>query len=146
MKKSRVIYLCLTVLALGFIWGNSAMPGDISGEISGSLFEVLEPMLSSFGDKGEFILRKIGHFSEFTMLGFLLSGLTRPGKITLSWLPVPLFLGLACACLDETIQIFSPGRFSTLTDVWIDFSGVCLGLLLSLAVYALINRHANTPD
>ena len=141
MKKSRILYLCLTLFTLAFIWGNSAMPGEISGEISGSLFEVLEPLLAPFGSKGEFVLRKIGHFSEFTALGFLLAGLTRQDKLKLSRLPCPLFLGLLCACLDETIQIYSPGRFSSLTDVWIDFSGVCLGLLLSLAIYALLRRR-----
>lgn len=45
--------------------------------------------------------------------------------------------------MDETIQIFSPGRGSSLIDVWIDFSGVCLGFLLSRLLRYLLDRKAS---
>ena len=38
---------------------------------------------------------------------------------------------LLVALADETIQLFSPGRGSQVTDVWIDFAGACLGILLA---------------
>lgn len=142
MKKIRHLpmYLCLVVLTLAFIWGNSLVPGDVSGEISGGIFEMVAGLFAVFGDKGQFVLRKLAHFSEFTALGFFLTGLWRNLKCREHLAP-PLLLGLAAACLDETIQIFSPGRGSSLIDVWIDFGGVCTGFLLSICLRYLLDRR-----
>lgn len=142
MKKIRHLpmYLCLVVLTLAFIWGNSLVPGDVSGEISGGIFEMVAGLFAVFGDKGQFVLRKLAHFSEFTALGFFLTGLWRNLKRRERLAP-PLLLGLAAACLDETIQIFSPGRGSSLIDVWIDFGGVCTGFLLSICLRYLLDRR-----
>ena len=139
MKKRRTVYLVLTIAMLCFIWGNSAMSGAASGALSGRFLKYLAPLFAPFGNKAEFVLRKLAHFSEFTLLGCLLAGLTRP-ETPRFWLTRPLFSGLAAACMDETIQIYSPGRASSLLDVWIDFSGVTLGVLVSLLVYALLSR------
>mgnify|MGYP004532638963 FL=1 len=139
MKKRRIVYLVLTAAMLCFIWGNSSMSGADSGELSGEILKLVAPLLAPFGSKAEFVLRKLAHFSEFSLLGFLLAGLTRP-ETPRFWLTRPLFLGLAAACIDETIQIYSPGRASSLMDVWIDFSGITLGVLVSLLVYALLSR------
>ena len=139
MNKRRRVYLVLTIAMLCFIWGNSSMSGTASGALSGRFLKYLAPLLAPFGNKAEFVLRKLAHFSEFTLLGFLLSGLTRPETPT-PWRTRPFFLGLAAACIDETIQIYSPGRGSSLLDVWIDFSGITLGVLVSLTVYGLISK------
>lgn len=139
MNKRRRVYLVLTIAMLCFIWGNSSMSGTASGALSGRFLKYLAPLLAPFGSKAEFVLRKLAHFSEFTLLGFLLSGLTQPETPT-PWRTRPFFLGLAAACIDETIQIYSPGRGSSLLDVWIDFSGITLGVLVSLAVYGLISK------
>lgn len=140
MSKRRRVYLVLTLAMLCFIWGNSSMSGAASGALSGRFLKYLAPLLAPFGSKAEFVLRKLAHFSEFTLLGFLLSGLTRP-ETPSPWRTRPFFLGLAAACIDETIQIYSPGRGSSLIDVWIDFSGITLGVVVSLAVYGLISSR-----
>ena len=148
MKKIRHLpmYVCLVVLTLAFIWGNSLVPGDVSGEISGGIFEMVAGLFVLFGDKGQLVLRKLAHLSEFTALGFFLTGLWRNLKRRERLTP-PLLLGLAAACLDETIQIFSPGRGSSLIDVWIDFGGVYIGFLLSWGLrYFLDKKNAkNRP-
>ena len=40
------------------------------------------------------------------------------------------------ACIDECIQIFSPGRNPSLVDVGIDTAGAAVGVVLLLAVYS----------
>jgi len=45
--------------------------------------------------------------------------------------------GLAVACIDETIQIFTPGRASSLIDVWIDTSGFALGFVVIYLAYTI---------
>ena len=48
--------------------------------------------------------------------------------------------GLAVACIDETIQIFTPERASSLIDVWIDASGFALGFVMIFVTYTIYNK------
>ena len=50
---------------------------------------------------------------------------------------VPLLGGVLTALADETIQIYSPGRSSQVTDVWLDSAGVLAGILAALVLMAL---------
>lgn len=92
-------------------------------------------------------MRKLAHFSEFTLEGFLLMlclrVYTRRFVRHVSW---PMLGGMATALLDETIQLYVPGRTSSVRDVWIDFGGVIAGLfvalLLLLIVRGLTSFHA----
>ena len=65
----------------------------------------------------------------------------------LFWIVIrPMLGGMATALLDETIQLYVPGRTSSVRDVWIDFGGVIAGLfvalLLLLIVRGLTSFHA----
>ena len=135
LRKHFALYLCFVILNLTFIWGNSFVPGDISGEISGGIFEVVSDLFAVFGDKGQFVLRKLAHFSEFTALGFFLTGLWRNISCR-EYVAPPLLLGLAAACIDETVQIFSRAGAPALSMsgstspvyVWAFCSAVCFGI------------------
>lgn len=139
--KKRILTL-LIVCNLAFIWGNSAMTAQESGDLSGSLLQellALFPFLA--GENAHHILRKLAHFSEFAALGLLCSARRRmDGKLTPSF----FLFGLAPACIDETIQLVVPGRASSLIDVWIDAAGFAFGCLISLG-FAIIARkiHKN---
>lgn len=141
-KKKRIaLCACLLAVNLAFIWGNSALPGDMSGQISGGLLASLKDIFPFLGFLGEFVLRKLGHFSEFTCLGLLLSWLAvLLGQRGFYAFALPLLGGILTACADETIQLFSPGRASSLIDVWIDVSGVCTGILL-LRLGQILKKH-----
>lgn len=129
--------LCITLLCLNvaFIWGNSLLPGEVSGAISQWVRDVLA---SIFGlpeqpgaDEGHGLLRKLAHFTEFACLGMCLSWLVRMlrEKKPEHYL-YPLLGGFLVACADETIQAFVPGRGPGIKDVAIDTLGVCLGIVL----------------
>lgn len=143
MRRSpRRLWLCATlvILNLAFIWGNSAMPGTVSGAISQWVSDVLNLFLKlPAGDmqEGEHVLRKLAHFSEFALLGVWLRWLWGMlGERPLERVALPLLCGLLAACCDETIQRFVEGRFSSLLDVWIDTAGVTLGILLLHGIHA----------
>lgn len=101
----------------------------------------------NIGPLSEHVVRKLAHFSEFTLEGFLLMlclrVYTRRFVRHVSW---PMLGGMATALLDETIQLYVPGRTSSVRDVWIDFGGVIAGLfvalLLLLIVRGLTSFHA----
>ena len=137
MKKRVLTILIAANLAL--IWGNSLLPGVSSETVSGGVLAFLGrflPMLLT--EAGHTFLRKAAHFSEFALLGLLFGGRHRLVK---GDTPVHLMgFGLAVACIDETIQIFTPDRASSLIDVWIDTSGFALGLVVIFIGYTIYNK------
>lgn len=137
MKKRVLTILIAANLAL--IWGNSLLPGVSSEAVSGGVLAFLGrflPMLLT--EAGHTFLRKAAHFSEFALLGLLFGGRHRLVK---GDTPVHLMgFGLAVACIDETIQIFTPDRASSLIDVWIDTSGFALGLVVIFIGYTIYNK------
>ena len=141
-QKRLALCSILLVCILAFIWGNSAMPGETSGALSGWLGDFLSKLLPVLAtDKGLHILRKVAHFSEFAALGTVLSWLfAMTVKKPLLRYTLPLLCGAAAACIDETIQIFSPGRYCSLADVGIDCAGVITGYLLLLLVSMVLRR------
>lgn len=54
---------------------------------------------------------------------------------------MPLLFGLLTACVDETIQVFTPDRGPSLIDVWIDTAGVAAGITFLLIGYNYIRKH-----
>lgn len=141
-RKRLTLCIILLVAILAFIWGNSAMPGETSGALSGWLGDILStlfPILAT--ENGLHILRKIAHFSEFAALGIILSWLFGMTAERPHWrYALPLLCGAAAACIDEIIQIFSPGRYCSPVDVGIDCAGVLTGCLILQLLYLVICR------
>lgn len=144
--KLRVWALVAVVLILGFIWGNSLLDGEDSSEISGGLLAWLISVLPFLSWLPEVVLRKLGHFSEFTALGFFLCWLLRSDEQRgLQKISLPLLCGILVANIDETIQVFRPGRSSSVVDVWIDAAGTCTGIgLFCLLCYVVSRRKKKT--
>lgn len=141
-KRNQLIF-CVTLLTVNvlFIWGNSALPGETSGEISSGILLWLSQLMGDAWVIGEYLLRKLAHFSEFAMLGLLLGWLflllQQKGIHRFS---MPLLLGMLTACTDETIQVFSPDRGPSVIDVWIDTAGVAAGIIILLLGHALLEK------
>jgi VanZ family protein len=148
MRRSKPrlsIASALTAGLLAFIWINSAIPGQTSGELSGFVGKILGaifPFLSPDSPSGAFLVRKIAHFSEFAALGMSLAWLlgmflhTRAAGILL-----PFGCGVGAACVDETIQIFSPGRYCSIVDVTIDSAGALTGVLCLIAFHWFLSKR-----
>ena len=137
MKKH--VLTILIGLNLALIWGNSMMTGLDSEAVSGGVLAFLGQFLPFLlTEAGHTFLRKAAHFSEFAMLGLLYGG--RHRLATGETPPHLMGFGLAVACIDETIQIFTPGRASSLIDVWIDTSGFALGLVVIFTAHTIYNK------
>lgn len=145
IRTRRRMALCigLLVLNLAFIWGNSLLPGEISGAVSRWVKELIASLLglSPQGEGGHGLLRKLAHFTEFCTLGMgfaWLFGMLRKKQF---W--PALGAGFLAACIDETIQMFVPDRGPGIKDVGIDTAGVLVGLVFII----LINkRKQNLED
>lgn len=132
IRTDKRMRLCTALLIcnLIFIWGNSLLPGSVSGAISDAVKSLLEAILPGEegpDSSGGFLLRKAAHFTEFAVLGMLFAWLFGMLKRKPFW---PFACGAAAACVDETIQRFIPGRGPSIRDVCIDSCGVLTGMLL----------------
>ncbi len=142
-KKRITLCVVLLVLNLVFIWGNSLLPGEISGAISDFVRDALRAVLNFlFGHRpgtpsgGGGLLRKLAHFTEFTCLGMCLCWLfAMLRKKKTEQLLLPFLTGATVACIDETIQIFVPLRGPAVKDVGIDTAGVVLGIVFITLIH-----------
>ena len=79
-NKKAIILLVLVLATLAVIWGHSMMNAAMSMAESDRAETFLTPLLELFVGKGNVtshLVRKLGHFAEFLILGALLGGLVR---------------------------------------------------------------------
>ena len=129
--------MVLIAITLAFIWSNSLQNPQDSMQRSNTVEKILKPVIMAIPVKSwhsqdmiTFITRKLGHFSEFFILGIELMVL----KILLGsvykfkfW---HLFLfAVLVAAADECIQLTN-GRGAMIQDVMLDSFGALMGLSL----------------
>lgn len=149
IKKEKTLFIFWLLLSLFwviFIFAHSLKPAEASARES---LGVLSFLQSFFPDLSHHLVRKLGHFAEFTLLGFFCSqALCRGGMVfkeKKSPTPGPCILyaliwGLVVAACDEWIQTNVPGRSGKITDVLLDMSGVITGVLISLCIIPLLRK------
>ena len=131
-RKREIFATALIVANLAFIWGNSLVTGEDSGNLSGGILAWLNGFLGldeSGADVLHLLIRKAAHFTEFACLGALITWQRRLSGEQKT-VALPILWGMAAAVVDESIQMFTPDRGPSLTDVWIDTSGVATGMML----------------
>lgn len=147
-KQKRLrLWLCLLAVNLVIIWGNSLLPGEISGAISNGLKNFLLKLLPARPDDGMGgggLIRKLAHFTEFTCLGICLSKIFRIVKTKkLQWYLLPLLCGVGAACIDETVQRFVPERGPSILDVGLDSCGVATGIVIISLIQYFTKKKQN---
>ncbi|MBR5124198.1 MAG: VanZ family protein [Clostridia bacterium] len=151
------ILALLVILNMTVIFRFSAESKEESGSRSAGITALLLPILHPEYDtlseadqraameQTHHLVRKLAHFLEYALLGFLSSALLLylnhrvlrgRGWLWATWIAPPLFC-LVYAASDEIHQIFS-GRGPAVKDVLIDFAGAVVGCLLIHAVVGLV--------
>lgn len=140
LKKNHKlsVLILLTICWIAVIFSFSLQTGDESGKLSGGIVAwivgLFFPEDFAHIELVHFLVRKAAHFTEYFILGTLLSLTIREAK----WkrpVFVPWLMGTVVACCDETIQLFSDGRAGQITDVMLDSSGVLTGCVLLALLY-----------
>ena len=127
---ARVIFTFALIACIVFIFSNSMQIGDVSETASGRVLLLMKKVFTRLGMPGaanhltDHIVRKLAHFCEYALEGFLLTLCLRVYArrffVHISW-PI----------------MFSDGRSSQRTDVWLEFSGAMAGILVGLFCLAL---------
>ncbi|MGN0174197.1 MAG: VanZ family protein [Acutalibacteraceae bacterium] len=143
-KIKKVIFIVVIVLTVLFIWSNSFRNSDSSMQSSNSIKELVLSFFNNFGinlENSFFIvfIRKIGHFTEYFILGSELAvfKIIYLKKHFLSIVNV-VSVGAVAAFFDETIQLIpSLGRSAEIADVWIDIFGVLSAVIIVCFIHFL---------
>lgn len=149
----RIILILLLLSTFFIIFGFSSQDGENSGGLSRNITNKILQLSNKYKDMGqeekekiadrtERIIRKIAHFSIYTLVGLLLMGLLSTYKIKENWrIILSVLLGMIYAVSDEIHQSFIPGRTPQITDVYIDTLGVVLGVLLILLFIKIYDKY-----
>ena len=153
------IWTALIIAWMAVIFSFSAQPADESSQTSLGVGEVFARIfvpdfeeLSSeeqmaYMEKIDHPVRKLGHASEYAVLGFLavftVSAYGGRGKrmMVLTWAACTLY-----AASDEFHQLFVPGRSGHVTDVMIDSGGVLVGMLAAGVVIGGVKLWRNKRE
>ncbi len=144
LMAARVVFTLALAGCIWFIFSNSMAVAQVSSASSGRVLQQLQAILRRLGHPAlaqrltMHLVRKLAHFCEYTLEGFLLMLCMRVySRHPLRHITVPMLGGVLTALTDETIQLYSPGRSSQVTDVWLDSVGVLAGILAALVLMAL---------
>lgn len=135
MKKQLSIILVLIWMIIIFIMSSfdateSANQSNFIVNIITNIFKIENIEVLSF------IIRKLAHFTEYLILGFLTINMLNKNDISKKYL-ISILICLIYATSDEIHQIFAPGRACQIKDILIDSIGSITGIYL----YKLISKR-----
>lgn len=142
--------MILLLVTFYMIFNFSNQDGEKSGGLSRKVTTIIvEKMLSTSEDvkietirKLEPIIRKLAHFSIYTITGILLTSLASTYKIRrIEKIYFSMLIGMLYAITDEIHQAFIPDRAAKLTDVVIDTMGVGVGITVVLTILKQFNKN-----
>ncbi|MGI6230666.1 MAG: VanZ family protein [Tractidigestivibacter sp.] len=148
--SSDAAWRVILALWVCFIWGHSLVSGPDSSIESLRFVALFEPAFRMLGvtdaSTMNFVVRKVGHFSEHLVLGLLCVRVFRSrldcALISGGHAAWRAFWPILAICIvvplvDESIQIFTPGRCSSFFDSLLDMCGAAAGI----AVGTILLRH-----
>jgi VanZ family protein len=139
-RLSRYLPLLLWMALISFA-STSEFSADNTSRIIGPLLRWLFPTISgeSLNTIHSFI-RKLGHFTEYALLGLLAARAFITSSRTLlarPWFISSVLLVVVYAFIDEFHQSFVPSRTASVYDSFIDIAGG----LTAIVIYWFFNRR-----
>lgn len=145
----RIVLFILILTTFITIFRFSSQDGQTSSSLSKEVTENVTKRINKIQNleeterknvlsRIEKIIRKIAHFSLYTIVGILLMSLACTYEFTeFKRGGISFLIGLMYACLDELYQFFISERSAQITDVMIDSMGVLFGILLVMLIYKI---------
>lgn len=148
MKTKKIITCILIILWMGVVFYFSNQVSTESSKISGGITSKVLSLYNGWENKtpkqkkdAEKVIRKIAHFSIYTLGGILLLvhmnlyEIKTKCKIIISFL-----IGTGYAITDEIHQLFIPGRSGEIKDVCIDSLGIITGIIIVILISLIISK------
>lgn len=155
LKIQRIIFAILTIATFVTIFIFSSQNGDKSGSTSRNftrkVIEILqidkylnESEKENLIENSQFIIRKLAHFTIYTIAGINMMGFINTYNIKKkNKILSALLVGVAYAMSDEIHQMFSGGRTPAIKDVFIDSFGVLFGICVFIQLNKIVRKKSN---
>lgn len=152
LKIIRIIFailiVCMCCIIFCFSNQNGTQSKSVSREFVSKIINVLpqtknktENEKRKIIENAQVFVRKLAHFSVYTALGGISMCFMSTYDMSNRKRFVSSFtIGFLYAVLDETHQIFSPGRTARVFDVIIDSMGVIFGILIVFGIISLYHK------
>ena len=144
--------LAVMIMIFAFSMENAEQSDRTSGIISKAVLSVIHPEYETLPssekealyDSIQHVIRKLAHFTEYTLLGFMIricleSWCGHRTRKKADLMLAGLVTGTGYACTDELHQMVIDGRSGQWTDVLVDGSGVLLGVTLGTLLIRFVN-------
>lgn len=146
----RILFIIMLLLTFFAIFQFSSQDADESGSLSEAVTSKIVDIISKvktltpkdklkYVNKLEPIIRKLAHFTMYTLVGIFVMGFFCTFDIRniykVLW---SLGIGVTYAATDEIHQYFTPGRGPRLFDVGIDSLGVLTGIFFMILLIILV--------
>ena len=151
----RVLFLIMLAIAFYVIFNFSAQNGAESGSLSRRVTEIIVNLVSKiktmdfarklyYIEKLHPIIRKLAHFTVYTVVGFSIMGFMCTFDIrNIFKFFISLSIGVTYAITDEVHQSFIPGRGPSIIDVGIDSLGVLTGIFILIILIVFVEAIVN---
>ena len=139
VMTSQKFHILLTVLVMTLIFIQSALPGDLSAEVSNSSVQPIAQITDGDLFTIDRVVRKLAHVVEYLVLGLCLmvnvlelrksrEGQRPQGhrRSVIADCGIAWAVGTIYAVTDKFHQTLVPGRSGEVLDVCIDAAGVCV--------------------
>ena len=137
LSKKQIVYLILVIIwmIVVFLFSNesSEKSSKASGGITEKVVEVIikdpEHLSQSKRDTIETIIRKLAHFTLYTIGGILIANFMNTTNIKPNSMLIvySILFATMYAITDEIHQLFVPGRSGEIRDILIDTLGASFG-------------------
>ena len=146
-EKVRIVFFILMIITAIIIFIFSSQNGKKSTSTSDSFIKQIVKIiygnnldninLEEITDNLSFYIRKLAHFTIYTIFGLNTFGFINTFNITKKRkILYTILIGVLYAVSDEFHQLFSEGRSASIKDVGIDSLGVCFGILIiNITIY-----------
>lgn len=149
-----ILVILNTLVIFSFSAEQAASSKNTSRKVTETILEITvpdfsekpEPVKKQMVKKADSKIRTLAHFSEYTLLGFLV--FLHLSLYNISKIKSAPFAFAGCtlyATLDEIHQIFVPGRSFQFTDILTDASGSLLGILVLWVLTYFISKCKKEP-
>lgn len=149
LKKYRafvfwmIIAILVIILEIHFTGESASVSKETSKGVLRSIYDFLhieytDATLRAYNH----IVRKCAHFAVFFAFGFSVTAALNCQR-RFPRVPLALVSGALLAIADEVRQYFVPGRATEIRDMLIDFSGVCVGVVVASGSAWVIRRIRN---
>jgi VanZ family protein len=143
MKKKNFLIWILVAAYIAWIFSNSLTIGEYSSRASLKVANFLLPYVNRLGftidfDLFHFYVRKMAHFSEYALLGFMIVIAIRIAPLFKSRFLNFVLIMIGIPLTDEFLQKYVPGRVSAILDSFIDMAGILAGAFVAYVLVLII--------